>query len=417
MTTRFLEAVLPHVIAGGYSEVAEYITKAIHVGKGMLASLPDVALNHAGRALLVADSNTVQFISDAALNSLDHYIIQGEYCASVALVDRIKDASKNADLIIALGSGTINDVCKYVSKIEAKEYILFPTAPSMNGYTSPNASIMIKNGTKKSFAGQLPSAIYVDTGILASAPVRMIRSGFADFICRSTARADWLLSHVLLGTQYNELPFLISAKMESALIESYQGLVSGDEPAIMLLTQALFLSGIGMLIAGGSHPASQGEHILAGATELIDNCNFLHGERVGVATVVLAKLQKRMCSMQPQLVQTSIDSETLQRHFNPACVREFCDVLSQKSMNLEAAENLNRVIDEKWEYIAERVEAEVIDPALLEKILRDLKSPYLPEHVGWTAEKYGKIADLAFATRDRFTFLDIAHHAQVSVIS
>ncbi|WP_041651386.1 iron-containing alcohol dehydrogenase [Anaplasma centrale] len=416
MTTQFLDMALPRIVAGGYAEVAEYITRAIHVGQGMLASLPDIASRHGGRALLVADSNTARLIDNGVLNAFSHYVIQGEYCASAGLINRVKHASKNADFIIALGSGTINDVCKYVSKVEGKEYILFPTAPSMNGYTSPNASITVKNGTKKSFVGQLPSAIYIDTNTLANAPARMISSGFADFICRSTARADWLLSHVLLGTQYSELPFLISEDVESAIIESYQGLVGRDVDTVMLLMQALLLSGVGMIIAGGSQSASQGEHILAGATELLDGCNLLHGERVGVATVVLAKLQKKMCNMRPQLVQTCIDSCVLQRCFGMERAREFCDVLLRKSIDREAATNLNCMIGEKWEYISERVKTEVIDPTLLEKILHGLKSPYLPEHVGWTTAGYGEVANLAFATRDRFTFLDIAHHAQVSVM-
>ncbi|AXW84351.1 sn-glycerol-1-phosphate dehydrogenase [Anaplasma marginale] len=416
MTTQFLNMALPHVVAGGYAEVAEYITGAINVGQGMLASLPDIASNYAGRALLVADSNTAKLISSAVLNSFNHYTIQGEYCASTALVDCVKNASKSADFIIALGSGSINDVCKYVSKTEGKEYILFPTAPSMNGYTSPNASITIKNGTKKSFAGQLPRAIYIDTGTLANAPARMINSGFADFVCRSTARADWLLSHIFLGTQYSELPFLISEDVEHALVESYQGLVARDVDTIMLLMQALLLSGVGMIIAGGSQSASQGEHILACATELLDDYNLLHGERVGVATVVLAKLQKKLCNMQPRLVQTCIDSRSLQQYFGRERAQEFYDVLLRKSIDSEAAKSLTHVISEKWEYISERVRAEVIDPTLLERILHDLKSPYLPEHVGWTTARYGEVANLAFATRDRFTFLDIAHHAQVPVM-
>ncbi|MGN7678439.1 MAG: iron-containing alcohol dehydrogenase [Anaplasma sp.] len=417
VTTQFLEMALPHIVAGGHAKAAEYLSNAIHVCNKALSSLPDVITSiRPGKALLVADDNTVKLLDADVLNSLDHYVIHGGYNASVELVDSVRRAAGDADLIVALGSGTINDICKYICRSDSKEYILFPTATSMNGYTSPNASITAENGIKKSCPGKLPLAIYVDTDILTKAPARLIKSGFADFICRSTVRADWLLSHALLGTPYDELPFLISAAVEQALVENYRGLIAQDSDTIMLLMQALFLSGIGMFVVGGSQSASQGEHILAGATELLDAYDFLHGERVGVATVIMARLQKKVCGMKPRLSATSLDQSVLRQHFNADCASEFCDTLSQKAVDSQKAAHLNRVIDEKWEYISKRVVEEVLDPELLEGILRDMGSPYLPEHVGWTTEKYRVISNLAFATRNRFTFLDIAHHAKVPVM-
>ncbi|MGN7661609.1 MAG: iron-containing alcohol dehydrogenase [Anaplasma sp.] len=417
MATQFLEMALPHIVAGGHPRAAEYLSSAICVCNKALSSLPDViASTRPGKALLVADDNTVKLLDAEVLNSLDHYIIRGGYSASVELVDSIRHAAGDADLMVALGSGTINDICKYICHSDAKEYILFPTATSMNGYISPNASITVENGTKKSCPGKLPQAIYVDTDVLTKAPARLIKSGLADFICRSTARADWLLSHTLLGTPYDELPFLISAEVEQALVENYRGLIAQDSDTIVLLMQALFLSGIGMFIAGGSQSASQGEHILAGATELLDTYDFLHGERVGVATIIMARLQKKMCGMKPQFSVTSLDQSVLRQHFNANCVGEFCDTLSQKAVDQQKAAHLNRVIDEKWEYISKRVAEEVLDPELLEGVLCDMGSPHLPEHVGWTTEKYRVISNLAFATRNRFTFLDVAHHAKVPVM-
>src|SRR5437868_2807796 len=66
-----------------------------------------------------------------------------------ATVSEIRKATQPADALIAIGSGTINDLCKFASAKDNKPYAVFATAPSMNGYTSVNAAITV-NGHKKS---------------------------------------------------------------------------------------------------------------------------------------------------------------------------------------------------------------------------------------------------------------------------
>ena len=56
---------------------------------------------------------------------------------------------RGADALVAVGSGTINDLCKYAAAQDGKPYAVFATAPSMNGYTSKNAAITV-DGHKKS---------------------------------------------------------------------------------------------------------------------------------------------------------------------------------------------------------------------------------------------------------------------------
>ncbi|MDD9361848.1 MAG: iron-containing alcohol dehydrogenase, partial [Anaplasma sp.] len=158
MTTQFLDAAWPIIHSAGYYEISKYITNSIYVDSGILSDLPDIASKYAGRGFIVADSNTAALLNKEVLQHFDSYVIQEEYYASEKLVDDIKNASKDADFLIALGSGSINDICKYVSFITSKEYISFPTAPSMNGYTSANASITMGNGIKKSLSAKLPKA-------------------------------------------------------------------------------------------------------------------------------------------------------------------------------------------------------------------------------------------------------------------
>lgn len=136
---------------------------------------------------LVADKNTEKLLNKSVLSKIPHFIIHSNSIASLDIVELIQNKTKNKELIVAFVSGTANDICKYASYLEGKDYISFPTAASMNGYTSANASILL-NWQKKSFNAHLAKAIYIDINILINSPLRLTLSGFADFICRSTTQ-------------------------------------------------------------------------------------------------------------------------------------------------------------------------------------------------------------------------------------
>jgi len=115
---------------------------------------------------------------------------------------------------------------------EGKPYAVFGTAPSMNGYVSLTASITL-HGHKMTLPAQATGGVpFFDLGVLAAAPKRMIRAGLGDSVCRTTAQADWLLSHLLLGTDYRALPFALLEADETDLLEQAEPLLNGDIEAI-----------------------------------------------------------------------------------------------------------------------------------------------------------------------------------------
>jgi glycerol-1-phosphate dehydrogenase [NAD(P)+] len=182
-------------------------------------------------------------------------------------VARIRAATADVDALIAVGSGTINDLCKYAAFQDGKPYAAFGTAPSMNGYTSANAAITV-GGLKRSLAARTPAGVFLDLAVLAAAPPRMIHSGLGDSLCRPTAQADWLLSHLLRDTPYRAAPFALLTGDEGALFESAATLLAGDLEAMRRLARTLVLSGLGMCSSGGSYP-SQGEHLISHYIEMM----------------------------------------------------------------------------------------------------------------------------------------------------
>lgn len=296
----------------------------------------EICTQHGNDIFLVADENTAKLLNKNVFNKISHLIIPTppaipvsragmtssremtpSRAASLETVNLVRNKVKDSDLIVAFGSGTVNDICKYASYLEKKDYISFPTAASMNGYTSANASILV-NGYKKSFKAHLPRAIYIDIDILANAPLRLTLSGFADFICRSTVQADRLLSHLLLSTEYNELPFTLVHDLEQILLREYTALTKRSGKEVLLLMEVLLISGLGMVMSKGSYSASQGEHMIAHAMEMVTkDYSSLHGEKIAVTTITMANLQEKILSIQNPIIKpTTLDVKHITQYFD-----------------------------------------------------------------------------------------------------
>jgi len=369
---------------------------------------------------LVMDENTWEALGRRVRQSIESsfkilpLVLPGRPHADRETVENLRKLSMEAAALIAVGSGTINDLCKYAAFLDAKPYAVFPTAPSMNGYTSANAAITVE-GHKKSLAAVMPRGVFIDLSILAKAPKRMIRSGLGDSICRSTAQADWLLSHLLFDTSYRTAPFQLLAPFEGELLRSASSLVQGDLAAMRLLACTLVMSGFGMTICGGSYPASQGEHLISHYIEMRAGeglAESFHGEQIGVTTLTMAALQERILALDNlQIRPTEVSEHDVKSHFGSrlgeACWREF----QIKRMDADAAARLQRTIDARWKEIRSRLKLVSRPGAELQAALEQAGCPLRPSDLGWSDGFYREAVAHSREIRDRYTFLDLAGDA------
>src|SRR5688572_22381894 len=157
-------------------------------------------IDHLGfgrRIAVVSDSITHGILGAAVERAIEggydvtSIVLPGKPHPDDETVAALRRETARADALIAVGSGTLNDLCKFASAKDGKPYAVFATAPSMNGYVSLNAAIT-EHGHKKSLPAQAPLGAFFDISILSAAPARMIRSGLGDGLCRTTSQADWL---------------------------------------------------------------------------------------------------------------------------------------------------------------------------------------------------------------------------------
>jgi glycerol-1-phosphate dehydrogenase [NAD(P)+] len=323
---------------------------------------------------------------------------------------KLRDATKEEDALIAVGSGTINDLCKYASAQDGKPYAVFATAPSMNGYTSLNAAITM-HGHKMSLAAHAPLGAFFDLSILSQAPVRLIRAGLGDSLCRATSQADWLLAHLLLGKEYRQLPYSLLANDETPLFDNAKALVAGDIEIIERLVRTLILSGFGTAIIGNSQPASQGEHLISHFIDMFEPDGrplIYHGEQIGVTTLSMARLQSQLLEHLPQV---SADKATRQdfverygEELGQSCWQEF----AQKKIDRAEADRINHLIDRDRGDIQSRITSISLSPARLESVLNAAGAPTTPREISLLHDFYGKALRQSREIRNRFTFLDLA---------
>lgn len=373
---------------------------------GMEADLIN-ALGVGPRVAVVSDRNTYVALGERVERALMlrftvQSIVLDDPRADDVTVERLLSAMAPPDLVIAVGTGTLNDLTKMAAFRLGVPQAVFATAPSMNGYTSLSASIT-SGGIKTSYRTRTPIGVYFDLRVLAAAPPRLIRAGLGDSACRSTAQADWLLSHLLLDRPYREAPFALLAEDERDVLAHTPALLAGDLEVMRHLVRTLVLSGFGMTICNGSYPASQGEHLISHYVEMMHAAgDALHGEQIAVCTAAMATIQQRILEIdRPRMHAPRVSRDDVIAHFGPiigeACWRE----LEQKQFDVQAR------IDRDWDKIRERITAICVPHERLRQSLVDAGAPVEAAQIGWTTDLFTNAVRHAREIRNRFTFLDV----------
>ncbi|MBE6089501.1 MAG: sn-glycerol-1-phosphate dehydrogenase [Clostridium beijerinckii] len=282
--------------------------KHIYVGENVYDRILDVAKEILPKEiLLVSDNNTYKALGKCVENELTEsgykinniiLVSDGDLIPDEKAIGRVLvEVNNETELIVAVGSGSINDICRIISAKTHIPYVIMGTAPSMDGYAS-TVSPLIIDGAKVTYPGTNPYAIIADSNIMKDAPFEMICAGFGDILGKYTALSDWRLSNTIHDEYFCDTTEKLVRNAMYKCFENIEGAVKRDVKAIQYISEALILSGIAMTLSGNSRPASGAEHHLSHYWE-IDKLSRklehpLHGNSVGVGTVISAWLYKKL---------------------------------------------------------------------------------------------------------------------------
>ena len=313
------------------------------------------------------------------------------------------------DVILGVGSGAINDLCKVLGRATGRPCMIVATAPSMDGYASDGASVEI-GGVKHSLRAQTPAAILCDTQILSRAPMHMIRAGLGDVFAKYTALCDWKVSHIVTGEYYCDAVAQLVERSLQKTAAAARGIVRREESAVQAVAEGLILSGVGIAFAGCSHPASGLEHYFSHCWEMMAlergrPCE-LHGIQVCVGMLLTLRLLEAMRGVRPDMARAEAAADRFDAAAWEANLRCVFPKAADDLLALEARAGKNertarlrraRRIVERWDEILEVFDRTLPDRTEIEALLAEIGVPCTPREIGISADD---VVDAFVCSRD-----------------
>lgn len=204
-------------------------------------------------------------------------------------------------LLLAIGSGTVHDIVRYCAYQKELDFVSCPTAASVDGFCSSVAA-MTWHGCKKTLTAVAPKIVIADLDIIKNAPARLAKSGFGDMVGKYIALTDWKIASILTGEFYCERIAKLTLEATEAVLKSAGGIACADESSYEKLMGGLLLSGLAMQMMGNSRPASGAEHHISHIIEMEPeglgvHSDALHGEKVGVGTLLVHAQYRRLANL------------------------------------------------------------------------------------------------------------------------
>lgn len=274
------------------------------IGEGVINKLYNAVEKYKG-ILLIADNNTYPLFGQKVKDILGDKIVGCHVFQTTSYLvpnEQSCDAvnplvTDKVDFILGIGSGVINDICKYVSFFKNIKCGIIATAPSMDGYASSGAA-MILGGMKVTVTTHAPDLILGDVDVLKDAPMEMIGAGYADIIGKYSSLNDWKLANLINGEHICPFIYKLTFDATNEICSLAKDIAMRKPYAIGKLLETLVLTGMCLTLAETTRPGSGSEHHLSHFFEITglieDKPYFLHGVDVGFSTVITADIREKI---------------------------------------------------------------------------------------------------------------------------
>ena len=400
--------------------------KFVSVRKDALEDLPVFAKELGFKSLyLISDEITYDIAGKRCMEILEaagvkaHIVVLGHTGFDEATVGEILiNMPDDCDVVVAVGTGAINDMTRYFSFRMHRPFFTVATAAPIDGFASSLAVLNINN-LKTSIEAQTPTAIIGDTEILKGAPYRMIAAGLGDLLGKSTCLCDWKLAKVINGEHYCEKIVELVEKCVDDVLQVADKAKDRDPKVLGDIMEGLVLTGVAMSLYGNSRPASGCEHHMSHYWEMMfeqaGKRPVPHGTQVGVGTVLILKLVEA-------LRKTNIDfdaaraaalgydqaawEEKIRMAYGPAA-QGVIDMEAKAKKN-ETNARLERIdsMEKNWAEITALLEALPASKTVMD-LLKSLDASYLPDQIEVDEEMLRNTFLYCKEVRARYTILQM----------
>lgn len=202
---------------------------------------------------------------------------------------------RSISAIVGLGGGQAIDAAKYAAWKNGQRIFTFPTALTVNAAWGHRSAVR-RGGVVRYVGWTVPEAVFVDYGVVRSAPAILNRSGVGDILCYHSALWDWEYAS-RTGNCEPEWPYRPElAAASRAQLDRVRGAAREihevSETGIDALVEGLRYGG-GAFAANGwnPRPIEGAEHFVFYALERVTGRAFLHGQAVGLGLLVASVMQ------------------------------------------------------------------------------------------------------------------------------
>ncbi len=404
----------------------------LKIGRGTIACVADmVAALGKKRPFVVCDANTYKVAGEKVCALLtqagvEHicYVIPGRgeriLPSEWEVGSVVMHFDPRCDMLLGVGSGVINDICKVVAQAVGVPSAIVGTAPSMDGYASNSAS-MERDGVKVSLYTGAPRGILLDSEILAQAPMRMLWAGLGDMVAKYVAICEWRVSAMVCDDPYCENIARMMRSAVKTIVGVADRIPARDPDAIQSVAEGLVLAGIAMAYANISRPASGLEHYFSHMWEIMalekGEVSDLHGIQVGVGTMLCLKMyEKILREITPDRAKAEAHMAAFDRAAWEAQVRRIfghaaeeiiaIEDRTKKNSPVRHAQRLENIIAH-WEDILDCIRQELPAYEALHRVLAATGMPLTPAELGLSAQQVVDAFVGARDIRDKYLFCSL----------
>jgi glycerol dehydrogenase-like iron-containing ADH family enzyme len=273
-------------------------------GRYALVSQPE-PLAHVGRTIVDGAAYSI------GADSLDESFL-------VAAAARLPDV----DRVVGIGGGVAMDVAKYLAWASGTSLVLAPSIISVDASVTNTVAIR-RNGNVEYDGFVVADPIIADLDLIATAPRRLNRAGVGDLLSIQTGRFDWALGakagRIALDAEVDAAAAAVLARLYGVA----DAVAAVNDIALEHIIRAYVEVNALLLDVGHSGPEEGSEHYFGYAAEAVTGRSFVHGELIGLGTVLMSGLQGNdqaraaafldRCEVQWRPHQLGLDAATLER--------------------------------------------------------------------------------------------------------
>lgn len=361
-----------------------------------------------GRYAAIYDENTYRATADRHPTVSKEIILpsEGLHADNHSVELALSEIPEDTKYLIAVGAGTIHDITRYCANKLGINFISCPTAASVDGFCSSVAA-MTWDGFKKTFTAVAPILVLADLDVIVNAPFYLTKSGIGDMLGKYIALADWRISNFLTGEYLCEKIYNMTQEATDRTARVSFGFKDGNTEAFEQLMYGLLMSGLAMQLLGNSRCASGAEHHISHLIEmqppgLKEISNALHGEKVGVATLLVLNEYNGLKN------RTDLRWNDYKKAENEYIKKFYGEYLTEqiiKENSSDVAEGISKEnIESKWDGICEIIDKMPPENELIE-IYKHLGMKASLKDIGIDEKNQAVLFEYSPLVRNRLTLM------------